>query len=161
MLIGQSSPPLSPSEDEFCRVTRLVLGVISAMVEKEFGERNFGFVYLKDMNHDMEEKGIVARNCLPLEPRFPLPRDHRLGAARCRRRWCLSAARCRGGGPSAARLRRETFFRFMWIWKNQRRSENMTLSFEIHNIVWRPWRKLLRATPPPSSLTRLSSPHLH
>ncbi|CAL8310356.1 unnamed protein product [Boreogadus saida] len=33
------------------------------------------------MNHDMEEKGIVGRECLPLEPPLPLPRDHRLGAA--------------------------------------------------------------------------------
>ena len=55
---------------------RLVVGVISAMVEKELGERNFGFDSLKYMNHDMEEKGIVARDCLPLEPRFPLLRDH-------------------------------------------------------------------------------------
>ena len=57
------------------------MGVISAMVEKELGERNFGFDSLKYMNHDMEEKGIVGRICLPLEPCFPLPRDHRLGAA--------------------------------------------------------------------------------
>ncbi|CAL8270476.1 unnamed protein product [Boreogadus saida] len=42
---------------------------------------NFGFDSLKNMNHDMEEKGIVGGECLPLEPRFPLPRDHRLGAA--------------------------------------------------------------------------------
>ena len=69
--------------------TRLVVGVKSAMVEKELGERNFGFDSLKNMNHDMEEKGIVARECLTLEPRFPLPRDHRLGAARCRRKKCL------------------------------------------------------------------------
>ena len=52
------------------------------MVENELGERNFGFDFLKNMNHDMEEKGIVGGECLPLlEPRFPLPRDHRLGAA--------------------------------------------------------------------------------
>ena len=43
------------------------------MVEKELGERNFGFDSLKYMNHDMEEKGIVACDCLPLEPRLPLP----------------------------------------------------------------------------------------
>ena len=30
------------------------------MVEKELGERNFGFDSLKYMNHDMVEKGIVA-----------------------------------------------------------------------------------------------------
>ncbi|CAL8378289.1 unnamed protein product [Boreogadus saida] len=49
------------------------------MVENELGERNFGFDSLKNMNHDMEEKGLVRRECLPLEPRFPLPR------VRCRR----------------------------------------------------------------------------
>ncbi|CAL8310412.1 unnamed protein product [Boreogadus saida] len=48
---------------------RLVLGVISAKVEKELGGRNFGFDSLKNMNHDMEEKGIVGDECLPLEPR--------------------------------------------------------------------------------------------
>ena len=47
--------------------------VISAMVEKELGERNFGFDSLKNMNHDIEEKVIVARECLQLEPRFRLP----------------------------------------------------------------------------------------
>ena len=71
------------------------MGVISAKVENELG-RNFGFDSLKNMNHDMEEKGIVGRECLPLEPRFPLPlpRNHHLGAACRRRRWCLSADRC-------------------------------------------------------------------
>ena len=39
------------------------------MVEKELGERNFGFDSLKYKNHDMKEKGIVARECLPLESR--------------------------------------------------------------------------------------------
>ena len=48
--------------------TRLVVGVIAAKVEKELGERNFGFDSLKYMNHDMEEKGIVTRDRLLLEP---------------------------------------------------------------------------------------------
>ena len=40
---------------------RLVVGVISAMVEKELGERNFGFDSLKSrLKRYMEEKGIVA-----------------------------------------------------------------------------------------------------
>ena len=56
---------------------RLVVGVISALVEMELGERNFGFDSLKLLNRDMEEKGIVARDRLPPEPR------------------------CRGGGASA------------------------------------------------------------
>ena len=44
------------------------MGVIAAKVEKELGERNFGFDSLKYMNHDMEEKGIVTRDRLLLEP---------------------------------------------------------------------------------------------
>ena len=31
------------------------------------------------MNHDMEGKGIVARDCLPLKPRFLLPRQRGSG----------------------------------------------------------------------------------
>ena len=57
--------------------TRLVVGVISAVVEKDLGgERNFGFDSLKSrLNCDMEEKGIVARDCCPgcLLSRAPLP----------------------------------------------------------------------------------------
>ena len=38
-----------------------------AVVEKELGETNFGFDSVKSiLNHDMEEKGIVARDCLLL-----------------------------------------------------------------------------------------------
>ena len=39
------------------------------MYEKESGERNFGYNFdsLKSrLNHEMEEKGIVAWDCLPL-----------------------------------------------------------------------------------------------
>ncbi|CAL8349286.1 unnamed protein product [Boreogadus saida] len=42
------------------------------MVEKELREWNFGFDSLKYMNRNMEEKGIVARDCLPPEPCCPL-----------------------------------------------------------------------------------------
>ena len=35
------------------------------MVERVLGEGNFGFDFLKYMNQDIEEKGIVARDCLP------------------------------------------------------------------------------------------------
>ena len=43
------------------------MGFISAMVEKELGERNFAFDSLKSrLNRDMEEKGIVAWDCLLL-----------------------------------------------------------------------------------------------
>ena len=46
--------------------TILIMGVISAMVEKELGERNFGFDSMKSrLQSDMEEKGIVARDCCP------------------------------------------------------------------------------------------------
>ena len=44
--------------------TRLVVGVMSAKVEKELGERNFGFDPVKYIYHDMEEKGIVVHDCL-------------------------------------------------------------------------------------------------
>ena len=70
---------------------RLVVGVNLAMVEKELGERNFGFDSLKYMNHDMEEKGIVARYCLPLQPRCPLPGG---GALRW---WCFAVVVPRSG----------------------------------------------------------------
>ena len=54
------------------------------MVEKELGERNFGFDSLKYMNRHMEEKGFVAHDCLPLEPRWsPAAEPHWSPAARC------------------------------------------------------------------------------
>ena len=56
-----------------------VVLVVSAMVEEELGERNFCFDSLKYMNHDMEEKGIVAGGCLPSEPR----------GTTSLQRWCL------------------------------------------------------------------------
>ena len=43
-----------------------VVEVISAMVEKELEQRNFGFDSLKSrLNRDMEEEGIIDRDCLP------------------------------------------------------------------------------------------------
>ena len=40
------------------------MAVVSAMVEKELGNRNFGFASLKSrLNCDMGEKGIAARDC--------------------------------------------------------------------------------------------------
>ena len=44
------------------------MGVISAKVENELGGRNFGFDSLKNMNHDMEEKGMLAANVSRLSP---------------------------------------------------------------------------------------------
>ncbi|CAL8370459.1 unnamed protein product [Boreogadus saida] len=76
------------------------VGVISAMVEKELGEGNFGFDSLKYMNHDMEEKGIVARDCLPLEPRFPLPAAH-----------CPLLRRCSLGSEKRGSNRKQSTFR--------------------------------------------------
>jgi hypothetical protein len=73
------------------------------MVEKELGERNFGFDPLKYMNREMEEKGIVVRDCLPPEPRCPLSRHHRreepppLGGGSS----AMPDARFRDGGASA------------------------------------------------------------
>ena len=43
------------------------------MVKKELGQRNFGLDPLESrLNRDMEEEGIVARDCLSPEPRCPL-----------------------------------------------------------------------------------------
>ena len=70
--------------------TRLLLWVISAMVKKELGERNSGF-WLPEVQEPRNGAERDCCECLPLDPRFLLPRDHRLGAACCRRRWCLSA----------------------------------------------------------------------
>ena len=93
------------------------------------------------------------RDCCPrLSPAWaplpaaegPPPRDHRrgnplLGAARCRRRWCLSADRCplprrwwslgseapagdnRGQQFLSPPCRGSVYFRLIWTWKNQRR----------------------------------------
>ena len=49
---------------------------MSGVVEKELGKRNFGFDSLKSrLNHDLEEKGIVARDCLLLPvAEVPQPR---------------------------------------------------------------------------------------
>ena len=98
----------------------------------------------------MEEEGIVASDCLPLEPRFPLPRDQRLGVARCRRRWCLSDARCKGGeapaGENPGQQSRATIpftsmssFSLHQIDEDvevPQTSENPLQSFEIHNIFY-------------------------
>ena len=46
--------------------TRPVVGVISAMVEKELGEKNFGSLKSR---LNMKEKGIDARDCLTTELR--------------------------------------------------------------------------------------------
>ena len=67
------------------------MGVLSAMVEKELGERNFCIDSLKYMNRNMEEKGIVAHDCYPPERALPaaccpLPRRRCLGSGqRCGR----------------------------------------------------------------------------
>ena len=49
----------------------------------------------------MEEKWIVARDCLPPELRYPLTRQHCLRSGQhASRRWCLAAVVPRGGGAS-------------------------------------------------------------
>ncbi|CAL8338117.1 unnamed protein product [Boreogadus saida] len=42
------------------------------------------------MNHDMEEKGIVGRECIPLEPCFPPPRQRVCGGSSRQSRTQLS-----------------------------------------------------------------------
>ena len=97
----------------------------------------------------MEEKGIVALECLPLEPRFPLPRDHRLGAAGGGGALALTAAEAvvpqqRGSGGRQPRstipFSSMSWFSLLQIdvdVEEPEMSENPTRSFEIHNIVWR------------------------
>jgi hypothetical protein len=130
-------------------------------------ERNFGFDSLKYMNRDMEEKGIVAPDCLPPEPCCLLPAAHYPGTTAARHH-------CRGAGfprlspagaplpaaeapavrQRAAGLQGETIAvnnrgqqslsmsRFSLLQidvevEEPEASENPTQSFEIHNIVWR------------------------
>ena len=62
--------------------------VISAKVENELGERNFGFDSLKNMNRDMEEPPCRGSGS-----------GQRLGSS------ASCSGQRRGGGPSAARLR--------------------------------------------------------
>ena len=100
------------------------MGVISAMAEKELGERNFGFDSLKSrLNLYMEEKGIVAHDCLPSEPRCRAATVMEARGGGAMRRWFS------GAGAQAAGHQRETI------------PENLTQSFEIHNIIW--WRTQL------------------
>ena len=76
------------------------------------GERNFGFVSLKYMKRDMEEKGIVAHDCLPPEPRCPPRGTIAARHKRCDeppprrcmlpRRWCLSSGQ-RGSSTRRSR----------------------------------------------------------
>ena len=133
-----------------------VVGVTSDMVEKELGEINFGFDSLKYMNHDMEEKEIVARDCLPLEPRCQLPTAEGPpprgttaavrwcpGVACCPlpRQWCLSRGAPAGDHRSQHRrqhslsppCRGSVYFRLMRKWKNQRcrRTQHSGLRFII------------------------------
>ena len=70
--LNLSSPSLPMVPQQYFH-NEAVVGVISAMVEKELGEGNFGFDSLKYMNHDMEEKGIVACDCLLPAACCPLP----------------------------------------------------------------------------------------
>ena len=134
------------------------MGVISAMVDIELGERNFGFDSLKYKNHDMKEKGIVARECLPHEARFPLPaadgpllRRRLLQEAvvpkRCPlpRRWSLGSEAPAGDNRGQQSRATIPFFSMSWFsllqidvdLEEPKTSENPTQSFEIHNIIWR------------------------
>ena len=89
------------------------------MVEKELEERNFGFESLKYMNCDIEETGIFSRRSL--------------------------AAHCRGAAPQRSTTARQRAAGNAWVGLLQidgeveepETSENLTQSFEIHNIVCR------------------------
>ncbi|CAL8336602.1 unnamed protein product [Boreogadus saida] len=105
-----SSPSL-PIVPKWCKTSTRLVGVISAMVEKELGERNFGFYSLKYMNRDMEEKGIVAAIVSRRSP-----------TARCPEAPTPQSTTARTGSGQRA-VRSSVYLRFMWTWKNQRRRE--------------------------------------
>ena len=86
------------------------MGVIGAMVEKELGERNFGFDSLKYMNCDMPP--VAARHH---RRKAPPP----------------------GSGQPAAGSARFSLLQIDVEVEEPETSENPTQLFEIHNIVWR------------------------
>ncbi|CAL8370794.1 unnamed protein product [Boreogadus saida] len=84
-----------------------------------WGGRNFGFDSLKNTNHDMEEKGIVGGECLPLEgppPEAEVPK------------------RCPATIPFSS-LSRFSLLHIDVDVEEPATSENPTRSFEIHNVV--------------------------
>ena len=93
------------------------------MVEKDLVERNSGFDSQQYMSRDMEEKGIVARDCLPPEPRCPLPDAEatvpRQRAAGLRRE--TITVNNHGQKSLSPPCRSSVHVRLMWKWKNQRR----------------------------------------
>ena len=86
------------------------------------------------MNYDMEEKGIVGRECLPLEPRFPLPRDRCRGTTASTLQEAEVPKRC----PATIPFSSMSWFSLLQMnVEEPETSENPTKSFVIHNIVWR------------------------
>ena len=88
-----------------------------------WGGRNFGFDSLKNMNHDMEEKGIVGGECFQLETRGaegPPPEAE-------------VPKRCPATFPFSS-LSRFSLLHIDVDVEEPGTSENPTRSFEIHNI---------------------------
>ena len=99
------------------------------------GERNFGFDSLEYMNCNMEEKGIVAHDCLPPESRCPP-----LAATRHHHRKAPppgSGQPAAGSRQWAAGSARVSLLQIDVEVEELETSENPTQSFVIHNIVWR------------------------
>ncbi|CAL8252742.1 unnamed protein product [Boreogadus saida] len=87
--------------------------------------------FIQNMNHDIEEKGIVGRECLPLEPRFPLPMDRCRGTTASALQEAEVPKRCPATIPFSS------MFSLLQIdvdVEEPGTSENPTRSFEIHNI---------------------------
>ena len=98
------------------------------MVQKELGERNFGFDSLKNMNHDMGEKGIMAANVSRLSP-----------ASRCRGTTASALQEAEVPKRCPATIPFSSMSRFSLLQidvdvEEPGKSENPTRSFEIHNI---------------------------
>ena len=94
------------------------MGVISAMVENNLGERNFGLDSLKYMNCDM----LPAAGCREAPPpRSTTARQRAAG------RWCLAPA---AGSARFCLLQIDVEV------EEPETSENPTKSFVIHYIFW-------------------------
>ena len=120
--------------------TRLVGGLSQPWLRRNWGK---GTLALTPWVHEPWHGG--GRDCcLWMSPKnFSSFRDHH-----------LCAARCQGGGPSALRaiIPCSSMSWFSLLQIDLDVEEPPTQSFG---------RNLLRATPPPTSLTRLPPPHLH
>ena len=137
---------------------RFSLLQIDVEVEESETSENQTQSFVIHNNHDMEEKGIVFRDCLPLEPRFPMPAAEGPSPRRCPlqeavvpkrcplpRRWSLDSEALVGDNQGEQPRATIPFSSMSWFSllqidvdvEESDTSENPMQSFEIHDIVWR------------------------